>query len=94
MIQLYIVTESKGIYRTTGYMRCSMVDLQPGIYRHFKGNRYRLLYMARHSETLEWVVVYQALYGDGGIWVRPAEQWLEIVERDGIRSQRFTWEAE
>ncbi len=71
-----------------------MVDLQPGIYRHFKGNRYRLLYMARHSETLEWVVVYQALYGDGGIWVRPAEQWLEIVERDGIRSQRFTWEAE
>ena len=71
-----------------------MVDFRPGIYRHFKGNRYRLLHIARHSETLEWVVVYQALYGDGGIWVRPAEQWQEIVERDGIRSQRFTWEDE
>lgn len=71
-----------------------MDEVKPGIYRHFKGNRYRVLYLARHSETLEWLVVYQALYGDGGIWVRPMEQWFETVERDGIKSQRFTWEED
>ena len=69
-----------------------MEELRPGIYRHFKGNRYRLLYTARHSETLELMAVYQALYGDGGIWVRPAVQWLEMVERDGVTYQRFTFE--
>jgi hypothetical protein len=71
-----------------------MDQLRPGIYRHFKGNRYRLLYTARHSETLELMVVYQALYGDMGIWVRPAAQWFEVVERDGVHSFRFTWEEE
>ena len=67
---------------------------QPGIYRHFKGNRYRLLYIATHSETLEPMVVYQALYGEMGIWVRPLSMWTETVERDGQTYQRFTLETE
>ncbi|MBQ9979612.1 MAG: DUF1653 domain-containing protein [Oscillospiraceae bacterium] len=66
-------------------------DIKPGLYRHFKGNMYRLLHIARHSETLEPMVVYQALYGEGGIWVRPAEMWTETVERDGQTFSRFTY---
>lgn len=62
----------------------------PGRYRHFKGNEYEVLYIARHSETTEPMVVYRALYGEGGIWVRPAEMWNETVERDGKLFQRFT----
>ena len=61
----------------------------PGIYRHFKGNRYELLSIATHSETLENMVVYRALYGDGGVWVRPLEMWTEHVERDGYSGTRF-----
>jgi len=61
----------------------------PGIYRHFKGNRYELLSIATHSETLEKMVVYRALYGDGGVWVRPLEMWTEHVERDGYSGPRF-----
>lgn len=71
-----------------------MQDIKPGIYRHFKGNRYRVLCIAKHSETLEPMVVYQALYGEGGTWVRPASMWLETVERDGMTHQRFTLETE
>ena len=66
-------------------------ELKPGIYRHFKGNEYRLLYVARHSETLEPMIVYQALYGERGIWVRPAGMWNELVERDGRTATRFCW---
>ena len=66
-----------------------MMELKPGLYRHFKGNLYRLLYVAKHSETLEPMVVYQALYGDQGIWVRPASMWSERVERDGYCGPRF-----
>jgi len=51
--------------------------LRPGRYRHFKGNEYELLYVARHSETLEPMVVYRALYGERGVWVRPAAMWSE-----------------
>ena len=65
------------------------MELKPGIYRHFKGNRYKLLYIARHSETMEPMVVYQALYGEQGIWVRPAAMWSEHVERDGYAGPRF-----
>ncbi|RPF47868.1 uncharacterized protein DUF1653 [Hydrogenoanaerobacterium saccharovorans] len=65
-------------------------EIKPGLYRHFKGNQYRVLYTARHSETLEEYVVYQALYGEGGIWVRPASMWNETVERDGKTYKRFT----
>ncbi|MEG0596517.1 MAG: DUF1653 domain-containing protein [Oscillospiraceae bacterium] len=68
-----------------------MEELKPGLYRHFKGNNYRLLYTAKHSETLEPMVVYQALYGEGGIWVRPAAMWNEHVERDGYSGPRFTY---
>lgn len=69
-------------------------EIRPGRYRHFKGNEYRVLYLARHSETEEWMVVYQALYGDQGIWVRPASMWNETVERDGKTYQRFTYIGE
>ena len=65
------------------------MELKPGLYRHFKGNLYRLLYVAKHSETLEDMVVYQALYGEQGIWVRPASMWSEHVERDGYSGPRF-----
>ena len=50
--------------------------IQPGRWRHFKGKEYQVLGMARHSETLEQLVVYRALYGEGGLWVRPAAMWL------------------
>ena len=60
-----------------------------GRYRHFKGNEYEVIGIARHSETLEPMVVYKALYGDGGIWIRPAEMWNETVERDGKKYKRF-----
>lgn len=65
------------------------MELKPGLYRHFKGNKYRLLCVAKHSETQEEMVVYQALYGDMGIWVRPASMWNEQVERDGYSGPRF-----
>lgn len=60
-----------------------------GCYRHFKGNEYEVIAVARHSETEETMVVYKALYGDGGIWVRPASMWNEIVERNGKKYRRF-----
>ena len=66
------------------------MDFQPGRYRHFKGKEYELLFVARHSETLEEMVVYRALYGERGIWVRPASMWNETVERDGKTYRRFT----
>ena len=65
------------------------MEIQPGKYRHFKGKEYEVLHLARHSETEEWMVVYRALYGDFGIWVRPASMWLETVERDGKVMPRF-----
>lgn len=65
-----------------------------GRYRHFKGNEYRVLHIAQHSETLEPMVVYQALYGQRGIWVRPASMWLERVVRHGYDGPRFTYIGE
>lgn len=53
---------------------------QPGVYRHYKGSLYQVLGVARHSETEEWLVVYQALYGEQGYWLRPLNLWLEPVE--------------
>ena len=67
-----------------------MEELKPGRYRHFKGKEYRLLALAKHSETLESMVVYQALYGEKGLWVRPAEMWGETVEREDYSGPRFT----
>ncbi|WP_329742784.1 DUF1653 domain-containing protein [Dyella sp. A6] len=64
----------------------------PGIYRHYKGQRYRVLGTARHSETLEELVVYQALYGEFGLWVRPAAMFAETVEKNGAVVPRFALE--
>ena len=68
-----------------------MEEIKLGKYRHFKGGEYEVLYLAKSSETLEQMVVYKALYGEGGIWVRPASMWNETVERDGKRYKRFTF---
>lgn len=71
-----------------------MEEIKLGRYRHFKGNEYEVVAIASHSETLEPMVVYRALYGDGGIWVRPAAMWNETVERDGVVYRRFTYLGE
>ena len=68
-----------------------MEEIRPGRYRHFKGKEYRVLGVARHSETLEPLVVYQALYGERGLWVRHAAMWTEQVEREGKTMPRFTY---
>lgn len=60
-----------------------------GIYKHFKGNEYRLLHIATHSETEEEVVVYEKLYGDHSIWVRPLEMFLDQKEVEGQWVDRF-----
>ena len=60
-----------------------------GRYRHFKGAEYEVLGLARHSETEEPHVVYRALYGEGGLWVRPLAMWSEHIERDGYSGPRF-----
>ncbi len=60
-----------------------------GKYKHFKGNEYEVIGIAKHSETLEEMVVYKALYGDGDIWVRPISMWDEEIERDGVKKKRF-----
>ena len=66
-----------------------MEEIKKGRYRHFKGNEYEVIGTAKHSETLEEYVVYKALYGDGGLWVRPASMWNETIERDGKTFKRF-----
>ena len=68
-----------------------MQSILPGMYRHYKGNNYQVLYLAKHSETLEDMVVYQALYGERGIWVRPASMWNETVDYQGKQVKRFTY---
>lgn len=64
-----------------------MIEL--GRYRHFKGSEYEVIAVAKHSETHEDLVVYQALYGEQGIWVRPLSMWVETVTRDGKTNRRF-----
>ena len=71
-----------------------MEEIKPGRYRHFKGGEYQVLCTARHSETGELMVVYRTLYGEGGMWVRPAHMWSEHVERDGYAGPRFTYQEE
>ena len=67
------------------------MEIRKGKYRHFKGNMYEVIGTAKHSETLEEMVVYRALYGDGELWVRPAEMWNETVIRDGRTFKRFEY---
>ena len=71
-----------------------MESIKPGRYRHSKGKEYEVLGVARHSETEEELVVYRALYGDFGLWVRPVSMWNETVERDGKTFRRFTYIGE
>ena len=63
--------------------------IKPGFYRHFKGNLYEVIGTAKHSETLEEMVVYRACYGEHGLWVRPASMWNETVTVDGTEKRRF-----
>ena len=66
------------------------MDLIPlGVYRHYKGNQYEVIGFAKHSETAEDMVVYRALYGDGGTWVRPLSMWDNPVDVDGKTVKRF-----
>ncbi len=67
-----------------------MSEIKLGRYRHFKGNEYEVIAIAKNSETLEDMVVYRALYGEGELWVRPASMWNEEIERDGQKFKRFT----
>lgn len=68
-----------------------MDKIKLGKYRHFKGNLYEVIGIANHSETLEKMVVYKALYGENEIWVRPASMWNEEVDKDGQTLKRFTY---
>ena len=67
------------------------MEIKPGRYRHFKGKEYEVVGVASHSETLEPMVVYRALYGDGALWVRPACMWSEAVCHEGRTVPRFTY---
>ncbi len=71
-----------------------MEEIKMGKYRHFKGGEYEALYIATDSESLEKLVVYRALYGERGVWVRPLKMWTEIVEREGRSVPRFTYIGE
>ena len=68
-----------------------MMDVKPGIYRHYKGNEYQVYEVATHSETGEALVIYRPLYGEGALWARPLSMWSETVERQGESLLRFTW---
>jgi cyclomaltodextrinase / maltogenic alpha-amylase / neopullulanase len=70
------------------------MNIKPGRYRHFKGNEYEVVGVAKDSETMEEVVVYRALYGERGLWVRSARMFAETVERDGKTLPRFQFLAE
>lgn len=65
-------------------------EIAPGRYRHYKGRDYQVLFLARHSETEETLVIYKALYGQGDIWARPAAMWNELVTVEGQQVRRFT----
>lgn len=66
-------------------------QIKPGKYRHYKGGEYEVLGVAKHSETLEELVVYRALYGNGDLWVRPLEMFREMVEKEGQKQPRFQY---
>lgn len=68
-----------------------MEEIKLGRYRHFKGNEYEVIGIAKNSETLEPMVIYKALYDGGTLWVRPASMWNETIERDGKVFKRFTY---
>ena len=65
-------------------------ELALGEYQHYKGNRYQVIDLAIHSETVEWMVLYRPLYGEGALWVRPFAMFVENVVIDGVERARFT----
>jgi hypothetical protein len=67
------------------------MEIKKGIYRHYKGNLYEVLMTAQHSETEEWMVLYKALYGEKGTWVRPYDMFVEKVMIGGIEVERFVF---
>lgn len=71
-----------------------LIETRPGLYRHYKGLLYEVIGTARHSETLEPMTIYRALYGERGLWVRPAAMFGEEVVIDGVRQPRFAWVGE
>lgn len=75
-------------------MKMDPINIKPGRYKHFKGGEYEVLCVALHSETQEPMVVYRALYGEHGVWVRPASMWNETIVRDGKTYRRFTYIGE
>jgi hypothetical protein len=66
-----------------------LIETPPGVYRHYKGKLYEVLDTVRHSETLEPMTLYRALYGARGLWVRPAAMFTQEVLVDGVRQPRF-----
>lgn len=79
-----VIVENEDIQEAGG-----KIGLELGKYRHFKGKEYEVIHIARHSETLEDMVVYKALYGEFGVWVRPLSMFCEAVTRDGKTFKRF-----
>jgi hypothetical protein len=74
----------------TGENLPPLITTPPGLYRHYKGNLYEVVDTVRHSETLEPMTLYRALYGEHGLWVRPAAMFQEEVEINGAKQARFT----
>jgi hypothetical protein len=70
------------------------MNVIPGIYRHYKGNDYQVIGVARHSEDESELVVYRPLYGEGGLWVRPLQMFVEEVEIKGQTLPRFAYLTE
>ena len=71
-----------------------LTETPPGLYRHYKGQPYEVIGTARHSETLEPMTLYRALYGERGLWVRPAAMFNEEVVIDGVRQPRFARQSD
>jgi hypothetical protein len=83
-----------GIFPERIFWKENHMEIKPGRYRHFKGKEYEVLGLASHSETMEPMVVYRALYGERGLWVRPAAMWNETVQREDYSGPRFLYIGE
>ena len=86
----FVYLDDKDFFGHTMKHMIRQLDMTGQYYKHFKGNVYRVLHIAKHSETLEDMVVYQAMYGERGVWVRPKSMFDEIIERDGKTFRRFS----